>query len=123
MSMDKQDTVHRWVVDDIENTRFEDSHIDPYVHLRRISTDPAIREVSFPPNARLGVHSHPCDTLYIIQSGEFIVDGEGTYRPGELRWVRGGATYGPERAGPEGTVLLIVSTNGTFGLEWEDEEG
>ena len=60
------------------------------MHLRRISADPAIRQVTFPPNATLGVHSHPCDTLYVIQSGEFIVDGEGSYRPGELRWVQAG---------------------------------
>ena len=52
------------------------------------------------------MHSHPCDTLYVIQSGEFIVDGEGSYRPGELRWVRAGVTYGPERAGPDGAVVL-----------------
>ena len=60
---------------------------------------PAVRQVTFPPNATLGLHSHPCDTLYVIQSGEFIVDGEGSYRPGELRWVKAGVAYGPERAG------------------------
>ena len=116
------DTIRRFVIEDFEDTRFEDSHIEPYVHLRRISADPAIREVTFPPNATLGVHSHPCDTLYIIKSGEFIVDGEGTYLPGELRWVQAGVTYGPERAGADGTVLLIVSTNGPFGLRWAHED-
>jgi len=67
--------------------------------------------ISFPPHATLGVHSHPCDTLYVIQSGEFIVDGEGSYVPGDLRWVKAGVTYGPERAGDDGAVVLIVSTD------------
>jgi quercetin dioxygenase-like cupin family protein len=112
------DAIRRWTIEDHENARFEDDHVDPYVHLRRISADPAIREVTFPPHATLGVHSHPCDTLYVIQSGEFIVEGEGSYGPGELRWVRAGVMYGPERAGAEGAVVLIVSTNGSFGVRW-----
>ena len=84
------DDIRRWTVEDHENARFEDDHVEPYVYLRRISADPAVRQVTFPPNATLGAHSHPCDTLYVIQSGEFIVDGEDTYRPGDLRWVKAG---------------------------------
>ena len=83
------DAIRRWTIEEFEDAHFEDEHIDPYVTLRRISSDPAVRQVTFPPNATLGLHSHPCDTLYVIQSGEFIVDGEGSYRPGELRWVQG----------------------------------
>jgi quercetin dioxygenase-like cupin family protein len=113
-----EDAIRRWTIADHDNARFEDDHVEPYVHLRRISADPAIREVTFPPHATLGVHSHPCDTLYVIQAGEFIVEGEGSYRPGELRWVRSGVTYGPERAGPDGATVLIVSTNGPFGVRW-----
>ena len=112
------DSIRRYVIDEFENGKFEDPHVEPYVHLRRISADPAIREVTFPPNATLGVHSHPCDTLYIIRSGEFIVEGEGSYGPGELRWVGAGVTYGPERSGNEGAVVLIVSTSGPFGVRW-----
>ena len=111
--------VRKWTIEEIDNGRFEDEHIDPYVHLRRISADPAVRQVTFPPGATLGLHSHPCDTLYVIQSGEFIVDGEGSYVPGDLRWVQAGVAYGPERAGPDGAVVLIVSTNGAFGVRWE----
>ena len=113
------ESVRRWVIDDCDNTVFEDDHVEPYVHLRRISADPAVRQVTFPPHATLGVHSHPCDTLYVIQQGEFIVEGEGSYRPGELRWVRAGVAYGPERSGPEGCVVLVVSTAGPFGVRWE----
>lgn len=112
--------VRRWTVEDLETQHFEDEHIEPYVELTRISSDPSVRQVTFPPGATLGVHSHPSDTLYVIQSGEFQVDGEGTYRPGELRWVRSGVVYGPERAGPDGAVVLIVSTSGPFGVDWAD---
>ena len=73
---------------------------------------------TFPPNGRLDVHSHPNDTLYVIRSGEFHIEGEGVFRPGDVRWVRGGLTYGPEWAGPEGAVLLIVALNGAFGTTW-----
>ena len=31
------------------------------------------------------------------------------FHPGDVRWVRGGLTYGPEWAGPQGAVLLIVA--------------
>jgi quercetin dioxygenase-like cupin family protein len=117
------ETIRRWTIEDHEDGRFEDAHIEPYVTLRRISADPAIRQVTFPPHAVLAVHSHPCDTLYVIQSGEFIVDGEGSYRPGDLRWVKSGVSYGPERAGAEGAVLLIVSTAGPFGVRWAHEDG
>jgi quercetin dioxygenase-like cupin family protein len=119
--MATEDAVRTWTIDEVEDARFEDEHIEPYVHLRRISADPSVRQVTFPPNATLGVHSHPCDTLYIIQSGEFIVDGERAYRPGDLRWVKAGVAYGPERSGPEGAAVLIVSTSGTFGVRWEHE--
>ncbi len=114
--------IRAWAIDDVENARFEDDHVEPYVHLRRISADPAIRQVTFPPNATLGVHSHPCDTLYVIQAGEFIVEGERTYRPGDLRWVKGHIAYGPERSGPDGCVVLIVSTSGAFGVRWEHKK-
>src|SRR5215207_10360250 len=39
--------VRHWTVEDHDNPRFEDEHIDPYVNLRRISADPAIRQVTF----------------------------------------------------------------------------
>jgi quercetin dioxygenase-like cupin family protein len=113
--------VRRFSVLGMAGERYEDSHIAPFVEVRKLSSDPAIREVTFPPNARLDVHSHPNDTLYIIRSGEFHIEGEGIYRPGEVRWVRGGVVYGPEWAGPDGAVLLIVALGGPFGLTWVGE--
>jgi len=110
--------VRRFRSADIPPDRYEDPHIEPYVEVRKLSSEPSIREVTFPPNGRLDVHSHPNDTLYVIRSGEFHIEGEGVFQPGDVRWVRGGLTYGPEWAGPEGAVLLIVALNGPFGTTW-----
>src|SRR5262249_14955681 len=38
-------------------------------------------------------HWHQSDTLYVVLSGEWEVEGEGTYRPGDYRWVKGGTAY------------------------------
>ena len=107
--------VRRFRSADVPPDRYGDPHIEPYVEVRKLSSEPSIREVTFPPNGRLDVHSHPNDTLYVIRSGEFHIEGEGVFQPGDVRWVRGGLTYGPEWAGPEGAVLLIVALNGPFG--------
>ena len=83
------------------------------MHLRRISADPADPRGHVPAQRHASACTRTRATRCTsIQSGEFIVDGEGSYRPGELRWVQAGVTYGPERAGADGAVLLIVSTNG-----------
>jgi quercetin dioxygenase-like cupin family protein len=63
----------------------------------------------FAPNYRAPSHWHPSDTIYIITQGEFSVEGEGTYRPGDVRWVRGGTAYGSEMAGPDGCEFYIVA--------------
>ena len=112
------DDVRRYRSDDIAPQRYEDPNIEPFVEVRKLSTEPSMREVTFPPGARLEVHSHPNDTLYIVRSGEFHIEGEGVFVPGDVRWVRGGLTYGPEWAGPDGAVLLIVALGGAFGITW-----
>lgn len=63
----------------------------------------------FAPNAEFPGHWHPSDTIYIITQGEFSVEGEGTYVPGDIRWVRGGTSYGSESAGPDGCEFYILS--------------
>ena len=54
-------------------------------------------------------HWHLSDTVYLVTKGEFIVEGEEPYREGDLRWVRGGFAYGPERSGPDGCEYLFFS--------------
>jgi mannose-6-phosphate isomerase-like protein (cupin superfamily) len=54
-------------------------------------------------------HWHKSDTLYIVMSGELHVKGEGVYRPGDYRWVRGGTAYDAEQAGDEPLETLLIS--------------
>jgi hypothetical protein len=70
---------------------------------------------SFPPNYVGKVHWHPVDTLYIIRAGQFIVQGEGTYEAGDIRWVKAGTPYGPESAGPDGCEVYLIAA-GVFPL-------
>ena len=50
----------------------------------------------------------------IVRKGELVIPGEGSYREGEVRWVRGGTAYGPEMGGPDGVEFWFVSM-GPFG--------
>ena len=54
-------------------------------------------------------HWHPSDTLYIVKSGELHVKGEGVYRPGDYRWVRGGTAYDAEQGGSEPLETFLIS--------------
>jgi quercetin dioxygenase-like cupin family protein len=54
-------------------------------------------------------HWHKSDTLYVVLSGEWEVEGEGTYRPGDYRWVQAGTAYGVESTGTGHAEILLVS--------------
>ena len=70
---------------------------------------------TLPPN-HVGIrHSHPADTVYVVRKGEFIVEGEGTYGVGDIRWVKAGTPYGPEIGGPQGCEVMLIAA-GTFPL-------
>ena len=47
-------------------------------------------------------HWHLSDTIYIPRRGELHIPGEGVYREGDIRWVKGGYAYGGELPGPDG---------------------
>ena len=70
---------------------------------------------TFPPNYVGKVHWHPTDTVYVIRRGQFIVEGEGTFEVGDIRWVKSGTAYGPESAGPEGCEVMLIGA-GKFPL-------
>lgn len=73
----------------------------------------------FPAGYVMPLHYHPHDIAYVITAGELIIDGEGTYRPGDVRWTKGGTIYGPERAGPEGCEFYLISA-GPFAVHDPD---
>jgi hypothetical protein len=80
----------------------------------KVLSDPAVGPpfllAMFPPHFIVPYHWHPHDTIYIIKSGELIIESEGSYVPGDVRWVKGGSAYGPETAGPSGCDFYIIST-------------
>ena len=115
--MDKP-TIWRTNPNEVEPKIATDPHIKGEVHVRILSRTPTVLENTFPPNTWLGRHVHASDTLYIIKEGEFHIEGEGVFRPGDVRFVAKGHAYGPEWAGSEGAKLLIVAVNGDFGTNW-----
>ena len=74
---------------------------------------------TFPPGYVGKVHWHPADTVYVVQRGQFIVEGEGTYEVGDIRWVKAGTAYGPEAAGPDGCDVMLIGA-GRFPLPTYD---
>ncbi|MSV90628.1 MAG: hypothetical protein F2754_10455 [Actinobacteria bacterium] len=74
---------------------------------------------TFPPGYTGKVHWHPTDTVYVVQRGQFIVEGEGTYEVGDIRWVKAGTVYGPEAAGPDGCDVMLIGA-GRFPLPTYD---
>ena len=81
--------------------------------------DVTVLTFTFPPNYVGKVHWHPTDTVYVVRHGQFIVEGEGTYEVGDIRWVKAGTAYGPEAAGPEGCEVLLIGA-GSFPLPTYD---
>ncbi len=99
--------------------------VDPEGRLRTpakvlSAINPCILLVEFEPNVHVDPHSHPFDTLYIPLRGEvdFNDPGEPPLRPGQLRWVKAGHSYGPEVGGPDGAEVLIISMAGEIAIDW-----
>lgn len=112
----------RIVPADVPWEQFHDPHGRPTTPVRNLTSEdgPNIIEAKFPPGFYAGEHWHPFDTIYLFTAGEMIVGGEGSYGPGDLRWVKAGHVYGPEEAGPEGVQFFLLSLGGSVGLNWAD---
>lgn len=107
-------TEHEW-------EQYPDPHGRPTTPVRILrSDDPYVLEADFPPHFHAGLHWHPYDTIYLITAGSMRFGDEGTFRDGDIRWVRGGHAYGPERAGPNGVQFHLISLGGAVGLNWAD---
>lgn len=107
---------------DVKWEMFHDPNDRPTSPVRNLTPQngPNLLEVQFPPNFYAGDHWHPYDTVYIMTKGEMKVGGEGSYGPGDIRWVKAGHVYGPEEAGPEGCEFFILGLGGEVGLNWAD---
>jgi mannose-6-phosphate isomerase-like protein (cupin superfamily) len=87
-----------------------------------LDDDPYVLRTRFSPDYVAGDHWHDFDTLYFITSGSMRFGDEGWYEPGEVRWVRGGHSYGPEEPGEGGVEFILVSCGGPVNLHWSDLE-
>lgn len=107
-------------VDDLEPSVYrmlDDGEVDADTWRKTVvapGNGEAVFYVRLGPGASSPRHWHPSDTVYIVRRGELVIPGEGTYREGEVRWVRGGTAYGPEMGGPDGVEFYFVSM-GPFG--------
>lgn len=73
------------------------------------SGHPFIMHVEDPPHKTRPRHHHHADVVYFYTKGEHHIEGEGTYRAGDVRWTRAGYAYGPETTGPEGGAWWVVT--------------
>lgn len=76
----------------------------------------------FVPTYEAGEHWHDFDTLYFITAGDMQFGFEGQYYTGDVRQVRGGFSYGPEKPGPSGVEFVLFSCGGPVNLHWSDLE-
>ena len=61
-------------------------------------------------------HWHLSDTIYIPRRGELHIPGEGVYREGDIRSVKGGYAYGGGSPGPTGSSSSSSVSGRTAGL-------
>lgn len=94
------------------------AHLTAPLQLRRLSADPFLLHITFPPHGRAERHSHRFDTVYVLQRGSMIV-GDEVVEAGDVFWVHAGETYGPESAGADGAEVLVHSIGGPLGTDWE----
>jgi hypothetical protein len=42
------------------------------------------------------------------------------YKKGDIRVVKGGYSYGPEKPGKDGVTFILISNGGPIDLNWSD---
>ena len=83
---------------------------------------PFVFMVQDPPNKTRARHYHHEDVLYVYVKGEHHIEGEATYRAGDVRWTRAGHVYGPETTGPEGGAWWVISYGDPIPVDVKDQE-
>ena len=83
---------------------------------------PFVFLVADPPNKVRRRHYHHADVLYVYVKGEHTIEGEATYRAGDLRWTRAGHAYGPETTGAEGGAWWVISYADPIPVNVEESE-
>jgi hypothetical protein len=110
-------------LDDVPWQEFDDPAGRPTQPVQILfGNDPYVLRTRFVPGFSAAEHWHDFDTLYLINAGRMRFGDEGWYEAGDIRWVSGGQSYGPEEPGPEGVEFILISSGGPVALHWADLE-
>lgn len=111
-------------LDELDWAMFDDPAGRPTTPVQVVAAEgPDILRTKFPADFVAGEHWHDFDTIYFILDGSMeFGPQEPMYEKGDIRWVRGGHAYGPEKPGPDGVDFLLVSVGGAVALHWSDLE-
>ena len=83
---------------------------------------PFVFLVEDPPNKTRSRHYHHGDVIYFYTKGEHHIEGEGTFRAGDVRWTKAGHRYGPETTGDEGGAWWVISYNDPIPVDVDETE-
>lgn len=118
-----EETWHRASLDEAAWQEFDDPAGRPTQPVQMLfDTDPYVLRTRFVPGFSAAEHWHDFDTLYLITAGRMRFGDEGWYETGDIRWVSGGQSYGPEEPGADGVEFILVSSGGPVHLHWADLE-
>ena len=76
------------------------------------TTSPLIVLTKFQPGETVEPHTHAANYFEYIIEGEQTV-GKTKFGPGDIRFAKGGAGYGPITIGPQGCTVVIVFQSAT----------
>ena len=106
----------------IESELFHDPNGRPTQPVKVICDEsPWVIETTFEPNYVATDHWHAHNTLYFIMDGEMqFGENEPIYKKGDIRVVKAGYSYGPEKPGKDGVKFILISNGGPVDLNWSD---
>jgi len=109
-------------VNKIKSELFHDPHGRPTQPVKIISNEnPWVIETTFDADYIASDHWHAHNTLYFIMEGEMeFGPNEPIYKKGDIRVVKGGYSYGPEKPGKDGVKFILISNGGPVDLNWSD---
>ena len=109
-------------VNKIKSELFHDPHGRPTQPIKIISNEnPWVIETTFDADYIASDHWHAHNTLYFIMEGEMeFGPDEPLYKKGDIRVVKGGYSYGPEKPGKDGVKFILISNGGPVDLNWSD---
>tara|TARA_B100000029_G_scaffold263772_1_gene259939 strand:- start:3218 stop:3982 length:765 start_codon:yes stop_codon:yes gene_type:complete len=109
-------------VNKIKSELFHDPHGRPTQPVKIISNEnPWVIETTFDADYIAADHWHAYNTLYFIMEGEMeFGPDEPLYKKGDIRVVKGGYSYGPEKPGKDGVKFILISNGGPVDLNWSD---